>query len=100
MHGKRANLVVTAGHILQPSTDVKALFIGGKPLAPEAENEQMQLYARWQEHLAKVQAGIEPLGLDPVPAPSRTPAPSSPSPAPMPPLTGPNTPAANPAARR
>ena len=29
--GKRANLVVTAGHILQPTTPVLALFIGGKP---------------------------------------------------------------------
>ena len=32
--GKRANLVITAGHILQPTTEVKGLFIGGKPAAP------------------------------------------------------------------
>ena len=30
--GKRANLVLTLGHILQPTTEVKGLFIGGKPL--------------------------------------------------------------------
>ena len=29
--GKRANLVVTAGHVLQPTTTVLALFIDGEP---------------------------------------------------------------------
>src|SRR5262249_34841763 len=32
--GKRANLVITAGHLLQPTTEVKALFVGGRPVAP------------------------------------------------------------------
>ena len=43
--GKGAHLVVTAGHILQPTTDIKALFIGGKPLTPDTMNEQAELYA-------------------------------------------------------
>ena len=98
--GKRANLVITAGHILQPTTDVKALFIGGKPLGPETMNDQTELYARYQQRLAGVKAGTLPLGLDPSPAAPSTPAPSGPSPAPMPPLTGPNAPATNPPARR
>ena len=80
--GKRANLVITAGHILQPTTDVKALFIGGKPLTPETMNEQAELYARYQQRLAGVKAGTLPLGLDPAPATASAPTPSGPAPAP------------------
>jgi imidazolonepropionase-like amidohydrolase len=96
--GKRANLVITAGHILQPTTDVKALFIGGKPMAPDSAHTAR--YAEYQHRLAEVRAGTAPLGLDPVPAASSAPSPSGPTPAVSPPLTGPNPPAANPPARR
>jgi imidazolonepropionase-like amidohydrolase len=98
--GKRANLVITAGHILQPTTDVKALFIGGKPLGPETMNEQAELYARYQQRLAGVKAGTLPLGLDPAQTGASAGAPSSPAPAPMPPLTGPNPATTTPPARR
>jgi imidazolonepropionase-like amidohydrolase len=98
--GKRANLVITAGHILQPTTDVKALFIGGKPLGPETMNQQAELYARYQQRLAGVRAGTLALGLDPPPAGTAAAAPASPAPAPMPPATSPNPPATNPPARR
>ena len=39
--GKRANLVVTAGHILQPTTPVLALFIDGEPVTPESRHTQL-----------------------------------------------------------
>ncbi len=35
-NGKRANVVITAGHLLQPTTPVLALFIDGEPLRPRA----------------------------------------------------------------
>ncbi len=60
--GKRANLVISAGHILQPTTEVKVLFIGGKPIAPESK--QTKLYAKYSQRLDEVQAGSAPLGLD------------------------------------
>ena len=44
--GKRANLVLTAGHILQPTTEVKGLFLAGKPLAPESRHTR--LYAKYR----------------------------------------------------
>ncbi|MBV8267317.1 MAG: amidohydrolase family protein [Planctomycetaceae bacterium] len=75
--GKRANLVITAGHILQPTTEIKALFLNGKPLPPESK--QTLLYARYRQHLAEVQIGASPLGIDPMPASPL--APSSPVPA-------------------
>ena len=71
--GKRANLVITAGHILQPTTVVKGLFIAGKPLAPTSRHTR--LYAKYQQRLAEVKAGTAPLGLEP--DPSAAPAPSS-----------------------
>lgn len=100
--GKRANLVVTAGHVLQPTTEVKALFLDGKPLAPESKHTR--LYARYQQRLAEVKAGLAPLGLDP--EPSRTaapmPMPAAPTPVTAPvPSTAPGaTPATGPAERR
>jgi imidazolonepropionase-like amidohydrolase len=60
--GKRANVVVTAGPLLQVTTEVKALFIGGKPVA--AENSQTRLYAMYRQRLAEVRAGTAPLGLE------------------------------------
>ncbi|MBX6311857.1 MAG: amidohydrolase family protein [Isosphaeraceae bacterium] len=60
--GKRANLVVTAGPLLQASTEVKALFIGGKPLAPESRHTR--LYGKYRQRLLEVKAGTAPLGLE------------------------------------
>jgi imidazolonepropionase-like amidohydrolase len=70
--GKCANLVVTAGHIFQPTTPVLALFIEGKPLSPESRHTQ--LYAKYQRRLLEVKAGVAPLGLErSAPAPTRIP---------------------------
>ena len=70
--GKCANLVVTAGHILQPTTSVLALFIEGKPVTPESRHTQ--LYAKYQRRLLEVKAGVAPLGLERLaPAPARIP---------------------------
>jgi imidazolonepropionase-like amidohydrolase len=60
--GKRANLVVTAGHILQPTTEVLALFIDGRHVPPESRHTQ--LYAKYLRRLEEVKAGTAPLGLD------------------------------------
>jgi imidazolonepropionase-like amidohydrolase len=73
--GKKANVVLTAGHILQPTTDVKGLFIAGKPLTPESRHTR--LYAKFKGRLAEVKAGTAPLGLDADPgssSPGSTPA--------------------------
>ena len=74
--GKKANLVITAGHILQPTTEVKGLFISGKPLTPESRHTR--LYAKFKGRLAEVKAGTAPLGLDADPGTATTP-PSSPA---------------------
>jgi imidazolonepropionase-like amidohydrolase len=58
--GKRANLVLTDGDILQASTQVKALFIDGRPLEPT--NKQTRLYDRYKERLKDVKEGRSPLG--------------------------------------
>ena len=50
--GKRANLVVTAGHLLQPTTPVLALFIDGEPLRPESRHTR--LYAKFRHRLDEV----------------------------------------------
>jgi imidazolonepropionase-like amidohydrolase len=60
--GKRANLVVSLGHILQPSTEIKALFVNGKPLSPASR--QSHLYEQYRKRLADVKAGVAPLGID------------------------------------
>ena len=60
--GKRANLVVTTGDILQPTTEVKLSFLNGKPLAPESLHTK--LYNRYKERLRQVKAKTAPLGLD------------------------------------
>jgi imidazolonepropionase-like amidohydrolase len=70
--GKCANIVVTAGHLLQPTTQVLALFIEGKAVTPE--NRQTELYQKYSRRLHEVRAGLAPLGLDrPAPTPSRVP---------------------------
>jgi cytosine/adenosine deaminase-related metal-dependent hydrolase len=58
--GKRANLVLTNGDLLQASTQVLALFIDGRPLAPESK--QTRLYERYRERLQEVKEGRAPLG--------------------------------------
>lgn len=58
--GKRANLVLTNGDMLQASTQVVALFIDGKPLEPT--NKQTRLYDRYRERLKEVKEGKAPLG--------------------------------------
>ena len=63
--GKRANLVVTAGHLLQPTTPVLALFIDGEPLRPESRHTQ--LYAKYRRRLDEVRAGRARLGIDDAP---------------------------------
>ncbi|HVK13225.1 MAG TPA: amidohydrolase family protein [Gemmataceae bacterium] len=58
--GKRANLVLTNGDLLQPSTQVLGLFIDGKPLEPT--NKQTRLYEKYRERLKEVKDGKAPLG--------------------------------------
>ncbi len=60
--GKRAQLVITAGNILQPTTVVKALFIDGKPLTPASRHTR--LYEKFKARLDQVRGGIAPLGID------------------------------------
>jgi imidazolonepropionase-like amidohydrolase len=92
--GKRANLVITAGNILQPTTEVKALFLDGKPVAPESKHTR--LHERYQRRLAEVKAGLAPLGLDPVPSQTAGPMPGPAGPMPVTSPTSPNAPAAAP----
>jgi imidazolonepropionase-like amidohydrolase len=58
--GKRANLVIANGDILQASTQVLGLFIDGRPLPPTSK--QTRLYERYKQRLREVRQGIEPLG--------------------------------------
>jgi imidazolonepropionase-like amidohydrolase len=58
--GKRANLVLTNGDILQASSQVQAIFIDGKPLEPISK--QTRLYERYRERLHEVKEGRAPLG--------------------------------------
>jgi imidazolonepropionase-like amidohydrolase len=58
--GKRANLVLANGDILQSSTQVLALFIDGKPLEPTSKHTR--LYERYRERLKEVKEGKAPLG--------------------------------------
>jgi imidazolonepropionase-like amidohydrolase len=57
--GKMANLVLTNGDILQPSTQVVGLFIDGKPLQPSSKHTR--LYERYRERLREVQARKAPV---------------------------------------
>jgi imidazolonepropionase-like amidohydrolase len=58
--GKVANLVVAAGDILQPSTQIVGLYIDGKPTPPTSKHTR--LYERYRERLRQVKAGSAPLG--------------------------------------
>jgi imidazolonepropionase-like amidohydrolase len=58
--GKRANLVLANGDLLQASTQVVALFIDGRPLEPTSKHTR--LYERYRERLRDVKAGRAPLG--------------------------------------
>ncbi|MCI0456991.1 MAG: amidohydrolase family protein, partial [Gemmataceae bacterium] len=58
--GKRANLVLTDGDLLQAATQVQALFIDGRPLEPTSK--QTRLYERYRERLLEVREGRAPLG--------------------------------------
>jgi len=58
--GKRANLVLATGDILQASAQVQAIFIDGKPLEPTSK--QTRLYDRYRERLKEVKEGKAPLG--------------------------------------
>lgn len=60
--GKRANLVVTSGHVLQPTTPVLKLFIDGRPIEPTSRHTE--LYEKYGRRLDEVKAGKAPLGLD------------------------------------
>ena len=64
-NGKRANIVVTAGHLIQPTTPVLALFIDGEPVRPESRHTQ--LYAKYRRRLDEVRAGRARLGIDEAP---------------------------------
>ncbi len=61
--GKRANLVITAGHLLQPTTSVLALFIDGEPIRPESRHTQ--LYAKYRRRLEELRTGRARLGVEP-----------------------------------
>jgi imidazolonepropionase-like amidohydrolase len=63
--GKRANIVVTAGHLIQSTTPVLALFIDGEPLRPESRHTH--LYAKYRRRLDEVRAGRARLGIDEAP---------------------------------
>jgi imidazolonepropionase-like amidohydrolase len=58
--GKRANLVLANGDILQASTQVQAVFIDGKPLEPTSK--QTRLYERYRDRLREIREGKAPLG--------------------------------------
>lgn len=60
--GKRANLVITAGDLLQPTTPVLSLFIDGKPVS--TANRQTDLRDKYQRRLDEVKAGRAPLGIE------------------------------------
>lgn len=49
--GKRANVLLTDGSPLQHTTQFKAIFVGGKPYAPESR--QTRFYEKYRERIAK-----------------------------------------------
>jgi imidazolonepropionase-like amidohydrolase len=58
--GKRANLVLTNGDVLQATTQVVGLFIDGRPLPPTSKHTR--LYERYRERLREVREGRAVLG--------------------------------------
>ena len=73
--GKRADVVLTAGHILQPTTEVKALFLDGRPVS--IETRHTRLYSRYRGRLADIRRGVAPLGVELAPRPVSPPAPTT-----------------------
>jgi imidazolonepropionase-like amidohydrolase len=51
--GRRANLVVATGDVLQPTTQVLAVFVDGRPYEPTSK--QTRLYDRYRKRLTEVQ---------------------------------------------
>lgn len=58
--GKRANLVLTNGDLLQATTQVLAVVIDGKALEPTSKHTR--LYERYRGRLREVREGKAPLG--------------------------------------
>ena len=52
--GKRADVVVTRGHLLEITTPVERLFIDGVEVDPRA-NRQTELYERYRARLHRLQ---------------------------------------------
>lgn len=66
--GKLANIVITAGHVLQATSEVKGLMIAGEPLPPRSRHTD--LYDKYRRRLEEVRSGSVPLGLErPAPTP-------------------------------
>jgi imidazolonepropionase-like amidohydrolase len=55
--GRLANLVITTGDMLQASTQVVGLYVGGKPLS--ATSKHTRLYERYRERLREANGGKE-----------------------------------------
>ena len=58
--GRRANLVVANGDVLQASTQVLGVFIDGRPYEPTSK--QTRLYERYRQRLSEVKEGKAKLG--------------------------------------
>ncbi len=74
--GKRANVVLTAGPLLQVGSEIKALFVDGRPIAPESR--QSRLYDTYRRRLDEVRAGTAKLGLERPDPPSGRPSATAP----------------------
>ena len=59
--GKKANLVVIRGSILQATTVVELLIIDGRVMKPESRHTK--LAEKYRERLKQVRAGLAPLGV-------------------------------------
>ena len=60
--GKRANLVIANGDLLQASTQVLSIFVDGRPYEPT--NKQTRLYDKYQKRLNEVRSSLAPMGND------------------------------------
>jgi imidazolonepropionase-like amidohydrolase len=56
--GKRANLVIAGGDILQASTQVLGVFIDGRPYEPTSK--QTRLYDKYKKRLDEVRSSESP----------------------------------------
>lgn len=56
--GKKANLFVSTGDPLQPTTQVLAVFVDGRPYEPT--NKQTRLYDKYRKRLDEVKSGQTP----------------------------------------